>query len=141
MPSTIPHRRQEIDMRGFGAIAFGPAVAAVLMAALAQSLGYWHGTDPVVAAGGPVQLLLGTSMLLYALFALVHLLHWIGDRLTGQPTPLWWLPERMSRDEQTVPGIGGAGDAPVPAFPNHLDGAALSLAMALVSRLALQGAI
>lgn len=122
-------------MRGFGAIAVGPAIAAVLMAALAQSLGYWHGTDPVLAAGGPVQFLLGTSMLLYALFALMHFLHWVGDRLTGRSTPLWWLPERMAEDEETVPGIGGA------AFPNHLDGTALSLALALVSWLALQGVI
>jgi hypothetical protein len=141
MSRTIPHDDREIDMRGFGAIAVGPAVAAVLMAALAQSLGYWHGTDPVLAAGGPVRLLLGTSMLLYALFALVHFLHWIGDRLTGRPTPLWWLPERMAEDEETVPGIGAAGAPAVAAFPDHLDGAALSLALALVSWLALQGVI
>jgi hypothetical protein len=114
-----------VDARGLLGVAFGPGAAAVLVAALAQSIGHWFGRDVVADAGGPATLLLGTSVVLYAVFALMHGLHALGDALLCEDTPLWWQPDRVS---------DGEDDAPLPrapAFPCHLDGAVLSGGVAL----------
>lgn len=125
-----------IDMHGFTGIATGPGIAGVLTAGMIQSLGHWHGTDAVAAAGGAGPLLLGTTVLLYAMFALVHLLHAVADGITGRKTPLWWNPGLVGEDEETA-------DAPpaAPLFPNHVDGAVLSGGLALAAWLVLTGTV
>ncbi|WP_207480855.1 hypothetical protein [Arenibaculum pallidiluteum] len=118
-----------IDGRALLGIAIGPAVIAVLMSALAQSAGAWFGRDVVTESGGPVTLLLGTGVLLYAVFALMHGLHALGDALLSERTPLWWQPDLVTEESDVLL-------AP-PAFPTHVDGAVLSGGLALASWLVL----
>jgi len=115
-----------VDSRALLGIALGPAAISILMAALAQSLGAWFGRDIVAEAGGPAALVVGTAVLLYAVFALMHGLHALGDALLSERTPLWWQPDLVA---------DGESDALLtpPAFPAHVDGAVLSGGLALAS--------
>lgn len=143
MARSILPSAPAIDMHAFVGIAAGPAVATVLSAGLVQSLGHWTGTDPVASMGGPAPMLLGTAVLIYAVFALVHLLHAIGDRLTGQPTPLWWRPGSdawAAQDDEDPARMTIAVAAP-PIFPAHIDGAVLSGGLSLAAWLSLTGVI
>jgi hypothetical protein len=132
-----------IDMNAFVGIAAGPAAVTVLAAGLVQSIGHWSGADPVGTMGGPVPLLLGTAVLIYAVFALVHLLHAVGDHLTGQPTPLWWCPGSDAWEAQRDEGAAdmALAAASVPIFPAHIDGAVLSGGLSLAAWLSLTGVI
>lgn len=143
MARSILPSAPAIDTHAFVGIAAGPAVATVLAAGLAQSFGHWSGVDPVGLAGGPVPLLLGTAVLIYAVFALVHLLHAAGDHLTGRPTPLWWRPGSSAWAAQgdEDPADTALATVPVPAFPTHIDGAILSGGLSLAAWLGLTGVI
>jgi hypothetical protein len=129
--NTAPSGASAIDLRSLVGVAFGPGVAAVLVAALAQSLGHWFGRDVVADAGGPAALVLGSAVLLYAVFALMHGLHAMGDALLGEETPLWWQPEQVGEEENETLALPAA-----PAFPCHLDGAVLSGGLSLACWLA-----
>lgn len=118
----IPKARRVDSQRLLSVVAI-PLAAAIAMAATVAATG--SATDPVGEAGGAMAFVLEFAKFCYLAVATAHLSGAIAERTCGGMAAGLWLDEF---------------DAPEPApkeefwraFPNHVDGAAIAGAVALL---------
>ena len=108
MRIAIP-QANSIDVNRLAVIAATPLVAAITMASLVSATGFL--TDPIAEAGGPLGFLLKFIGLSYLAVSVAHISGAMIDR--------------------TMPTVADPIDWH--DFPNHLDGAAIAGAVALLS--------
>jgi len=118
-----------LQRRALAAVLTVPLMLAILLAGMAQSL---SGGQVILAAGGPLALVLELACLCYGVAAAIHAIHGILDHIQGRMTRLRWLPEPVDEDDEEEEPVIAESVAWL-MFPNHLDCAVLAGGLALAA--------
>src|SRR3712207_5254756 len=91
-----------LQRRALAAVLTVPLMLAILLAGVSQSV---SNDQVVLAAGGPLALVLELARLCYGVAASIYAIHGVLDHMQGRLTRLRWLPEPMDEDDEEEPTI------------------------------------
>ncbi|WP_029007421.1 hypothetical protein [Azospirillum halopraeferens] len=126
MNLSIP-RADRVDGQRLLSVVAIPLAAAVAMATAVAATG---ASDPIAEAGGAFAFVLGFVKFCYLAVGMAHLSGAVAERTNGGLPAGLWLDEAGGGTRSPAPPPGA--DPFWYAFPNHVDGAAIALAVTTI---------